>query len=111
MGKGVNIAAMKAARAADTNARRESRPQKTGDAAKREDRAKEAIAATRFIRRCKEVLDEVDDLPTRAGSFAESVREKVEGMMEWAEEKRRVTERMTESLENMSEGVAKWHRR
>ena len=63
-----------------------------------------------FLADAKTLLDGLDDLPDRAEDFADSVRTKLWGMMEWAEEARHVTPAMEEALENMEAGVRRWQR-
>jgi len=57
-----------------------------------------------------EILSDLDNLPERAEEFAESVREKVEGMKDWMEEHQAVTEKMVAALQNIRGGVDKWLR-
>lgn len=60
------------------------------------------------IEYAEEILSDLDNLPERAADFAESVREKVEGMKDWMEEHQTVTEKMVTALENIRAGVDKW---
>jgi len=60
---------------------------------------------------CKDLLNDIDDLPERAEDFAESVREKVESIQEFVEDAELVTARQVEALENIRAGVDKWLRR
>ena len=63
-----------------------------------------------FVEGCDECLDDLVLIPyfARAQVFADSVREKVEGMRDWAEEHEHVTETMEVALANMQEGVNNW---
>jgi hypothetical protein len=63
-----------------------------------------------FIEEGESLLTRLDDLPDRAADFADSVREKVEGMVGWAREHEQATDRMWGALENMSDGVRRWER-
>ena len=63
-----------------------------------------------FIRQAEDLLSEIEGIPEKGADFAASVRLKVEGMKDWAEENSHVTEKMETSLENIREGVAKWLR-
>lgn len=63
-----------------------------------------------FVEDAEELLGRLDDLPSRAEDFAEGVREKTTGMLEWARENEHVTDRMTTALDNMIEGVSRWER-
>lgn len=60
---------------------------------------------------CELLLEDLDDLPTKAAEFQESVRSKVEGMQDWIETNQHVTNKMIKALENMRGGVDKWLRR
>lgn len=64
-----------------------------------------------FVERANGLLEDLNELPERAASFAEGVREKVEGMISWANENEHVTEKMDAALGNMQGGVDKWLRR
>ena len=57
---------------------------------------------------CEGILSDVDELPERAGDFAESVRDRVEGIKEFIEENRRFTQNQYDALANMHNGVHKW---
>lgn len=63
-----------------------------------------------FVADAESLLCDLDDLPSRASGFADSVREKTEGMVAWAQSEEHVTERMREALDNMAAGVARWMR-
>lgn len=63
-----------------------------------------------FVIGCDALLGRVDDLPTRAGDFAEGVRERIDGMRAWAIERNHVTAKMTQALDNMDAGVGRWER-
>lgn len=58
----------------------------------------------------QEILDALEYLPEAAEDFASSVRDKVEGIMAWIEEKQHVTENQVSALNNMMAGVEKWQR-
>lgn len=61
-----------------------------------------------FVSNAEELCARLDELPERAADFADGVRERLEGMIEWAREHERVTERMVTALDNMANGVARW---
>lgn len=61
-----------------------------------------------FVEDCDYLIGLCDEVPERGTDFASSVREKAEGMKEWATENRHVTEKMIAAVDRMSEGVAKW---
>ncbi len=63
-----------------------------------------------FVGEAQDLLARLDDLPERAEDFADGVRERLEGMIEWAKEKEHVTEAMQSALGNMESGVARWER-
>ena len=62
------------------------------------------------IELCDEILSELDELPDRAGDFADSVREKVESIQAFAEERGYITEAQADALLNMQRGVQRWRR-
>lgn len=61
-----------------------------------------------WLEEARDLLRGLDDLPERAESFAEGVRERLEGMTSWVEERRHVTPNMERALSNMQEGAARW---
>ena len=61
-----------------------------------------------FVDQCENVLQDIDDIPERGEDFAESVREKVEGMMYSAKDRQSVTDNMADALENIADGVSRW---
>ena len=61
-----------------------------------------------FIEDAEKLLRDVDDLPERAEEFADGVRERVEGMIEWARDNEHATDKMWSALYNMRDGVARW---
>jgi len=63
-----------------------------------------------FVEDAEKLLDGLDDLPERAEDFAEGVRERLEGMIEWARDNEHATEKMWSALYNMQDGVARWQR-
>jgi len=64
-----------------------------------------------FIEDARAVLALLDDLPERAEDFAEGVRERIEGMIEWSEDNDGfATDRMTDALSNMERGIERWQR-
>lgn len=63
-----------------------------------------------FVAEATDLLGTLDDLPERASDFAEGVREKLTGMIEWATDKEHVTPAMQTALENMEAGVSRWER-
>lgn len=63
-----------------------------------------------FVQDAEKLLDTLDDLPERAEAFVDGVRERLEGMIEWARENEHVTEKMWAALYNMQDGVSRWQR-
>jgi hypothetical protein len=63
-----------------------------------------------FVGEAQDLIARLDDLPDRAEDFADGVRERLEGMIKWAEENEHVTGAMLGALGNMSAGVARWER-
>jgi len=66
-----------------------------------------------FVDSCNEAIllaDEIIENEELSGghNFAESVKEKVEGMKKWATEKEHATERMFTSAENILGGLERW---
>ena len=61
-----------------------------------------------FVSDCDSLIRMCEDVPERGADFASSVQERVEGMRQWAEENRHVTEKMEAALTRMTDGVAKW---
>lgn len=58
-----------------------------------------------------EILDVmVPDLPERAEDFADSVKERAEGIRDWIIEHNHVTPAQVSALENMREACVKWMR-
>jgi hypothetical protein len=55
-----------------------------------------------------ETLELIDELPEEAEEFGESVREKLEDIMGWAEARNHITEGQVAAVENMDAGVRKW---
>lgn len=91
----------------------ERRRVNVGKMARAADKSRQGRAETDwrgFLRRAQEVLSDLDELPERAEDFAESVREKIEDMRSWVEERERVTQRQEDALANMAEGVRRWQR-
>jgi hypothetical protein len=77
-------------------------------------RAEERKAATmsgearEAITMADSILEDLEELPSEASEFAESVGAKVRSMKEWMESSGRATEKMTTALQNMRGGVDKW---
>ena len=63
-----------------------------------------------FVKSAHECLSDIDELPERVEDYADSVRERVDGMLAWAKDHEHVTEKMDCALENIHEGVLKWSR-
>jgi len=63
-----------------------------------------------FVGEATDLLSELDDMPEQASDFADSVGEKVQGMIEWAREHKHVTQAMQAALANMADGAARWRR-
>lgn len=59
---------------------------------------------------CREILDEIDDLPEAAEDFAASVSEKTLSIQEWIEDNEKATDNQMRALRNMLKGIRKWHR-
>jgi len=57
---------------------------------------------------CTEILDDMNDMPEEAEDFAESVKLKVESMLESIEKYGSATSKMLTALENMRHGQLKW---
>jgi hypothetical protein len=62
------------------------------------------------LEQCESLLASIGDLPERASDFAESVGEKVRGIMETIEERRYVTDGQKTALDNIESGVDRWFR-
>jgi hypothetical protein len=61
-----------------------------------------------FAREARDLLADMEDPPPGGEDYFQSVQEKVEGMLEWAEEKEHVTDKMETALENMARGIHAW---
>lgn len=68
-----------------------------------------------FIKACSDLIQRATDLGQEveaAEDFCTSIIEKVEGMMQWSEERDGdATDKMRTAIENMSGGVARWEDR
>lgn len=62
----------------------------------------------KFVSDGERLLRVLDGLPDRAADFVSSVRDRVEGMIEWARDNEHVTDRMEDALANMRDGAARW---
>lgn len=62
------------------------------------------------IELCEEILNKLDDMPDtkKAQDFADSVREKTTGILEWILDNDYVTQKQLRSLENMCDGIDAW---
>jgi len=56
----------------------------------------------------QEILSKLPDLPSKAGDFAASVENKLQGMIDWMEKTCRVTEKMEGAIDRMGNGVDAW---
>lgn len=72
----------------------------------RESRA--AMPVEKFVEMCRGVLDLCEELPERAEDFRGSVEEKVQDMMNWAEENEHVTDKMVRAVENTEAAIGRW---
>ena len=63
-----------------------------------------------FLELCNEAIRDCERVPERGADFAGSVQDKIESMMDYAEEHDHVTERMADALENMHTAIRKWLR-
>ena len=59
---------------------------------------------------CSDILGDIDLVPEEGEDFASSVEEKVTSMREWIEDAQRVTEPMSDALQNMRRGLDNWLR-
>ena len=62
----------------------------------------------RVIQQAEALLDDLVNLPDRAGEFKSSVREKTESMLKWINDNQHVTEKMAAAIANMAGGAKKW---
>jgi len=75
--------------------------------------ARAASSPDDFVEDCRYLIalcEELIDTKPKGREFFGSVMGKVEGMMEFAEERGLVTERMASAVENMRDGVERWVR-
>jgi hypothetical protein len=70
--------------------------------------AEQHRAADAALARCEELLDSIDELPSPAIEFGESVAEGVRAVMERIEKDRRVTPKQQQAIDNWAAGVAAW---
>lgn len=54
------------------------------------------------------IREGVECLPDEGEEFGQSVLEKAESIMEWAEKENFITPKQLEALENMDNGIQKW---
>jgi hypothetical protein len=59
---------------------------------------------------CRQLIEDLEELPERAEDFVAGVQPKVESMEEWIDTNSACTERMAEALLNMRRGTDKWMR-
>lgn len=57
---------------------------------------------------CTEILEEIYELPSKAGEFADGTSETVLSIKEWIEEHQHFTEAQISALRNIQRGVRKW---
>ena len=62
----------------------------------------------RFRRSVRELLADVEELPSRADDFASSVTEKANAILETVERTGRVTDRQEGAIARMANGVGRW---
>lgn len=65
-------------------------------------------AVERFLKDGKALIEACDEVPEAGQDYAMSVAERLESMMDWAEENDHVTEKMTNALEGWESGISKW---
>ncbi len=61
-----------------------------------------------FVEACTECIDRCDEVPEAGEEFAWSIKERLQGMREFAETKERVTAKMVAAMENMSAAIERW---
>lgn len=57
---------------------------------------------------CNDILELIPEVPEAGEDFAASVEDKVMGIQRTIEERKIVTEKQLDALENMKAGVARW---
>jgi hypothetical protein len=57
---------------------------------------------------CDRILEDVENMPSRAEEFGESVSEKVSLIQEWVEENEHITDGQRDALERMEASVRRW---
>ena len=67
-------------------------------------------AVADVLRLIDDALDDIEDLPSAAADFAESVEGTLNSIRETIEETGHVTEGQRIACENISGGIARWHR-
>lgn len=72
--------------------------------------ANAAADAAEFVKRCKSLLLNLQDLPDAADDFADAATSTVLGMMKQAEGGK-VTPRMESALDNTERAVSRWEER
>jgi len=65
----------------------------------------------KFLGYAEDVLSDLDDMPEKANSFAESAKELILGIMNNIETYNRVTFKQREAVENIEEAVENWNNR
>jgi hypothetical protein len=61
-----------------------------------------------FVEEAETLIGQLDELPSRAADFSESVGQKVGDMLEWARANEHATEKMKSALQNMQSGANRW---
>ena len=57
---------------------------------------------------CESLLEKIEELPDEAEDFSDSVRRRVEGILEWVEDKQTFTQNQRRALYNIDDGVERW---
>jgi len=68
----------------------------------------EFVDCEEYLSLANETLSRLDELPDEAADFADGVREKLEGMVKFMEQRDVCTEKMAAAIENMASGVDRW---
>jgi len=68
----------------------------------------EFVDCEEYLSLANETLSRLGELPDEAADFADGVREKLEGMVKFMEQRDVCTEKMAAAIENMASGVDRW---
>lgn len=61
-----------------------------------------------FIDECSEVMDLLEDLPSKADGYVSNVDEKVSGIQNWVEEAEHCTDNQKNAIANIRRGAERW---